>query len=83
MLYLHPMRDIDLGPNDYRIRGARQAHDAPEGRRLAMFGFFAALCIVAFIFLNRDELTSGTLFGVSCMFSFAGGLLFADWVKRH
>lgn len=75
---------LDLDPGDYRERKPKGwrwklpwSHD--DDVKLPMVLFFVAAGILLAIFWHRDELTSGTLFGVSAMFAFVGGIMFMLW----
>lgn len=74
------MRDIDLGPNNYRkqIRGRWQL---PNDPKLARNMLAVVSSVLVFIFVGKDSLTSGTLFGVTGMFAFCGGIMLAMWLR--
>lgn len=80
------MPDLDLPPGDYRERKPKGwrwklpwSHD--DDVKLPMVMFFVVAAILVATFIYRDELTSGTLFGVSAMFAFAGGIMFMLWKR--
>lgn len=76
------MPNLDLGPNDYRKLDARTGRwHLPADPKLARNMFFVALLILAFIFYTRGEGSRESLFGVTAMFSFFGGGLFAVWLR--
>ncbi|MDB5531600.1 MAG: hypothetical protein JWR51_4703 [Devosia sp.] len=71
------MPDLDLGPDDYKIRDPRTGRwHVPANPKLAGALGIVLIGVLIFLFIRRDEMTSETLFGVVAMFSlFAGGLL--------
>jgi len=78
--------ELDLPPGDYRERKPKGwrwklpwSHD--DDVKLPMVMFFVVAAILVATFIYRDELTSGTLFGVSAMFAFAGGIMFMLWKR--
>lgn len=74
------MRDIDLGPNSYR----KQVHGRwtlPNDPKLARNMLFVVAAVLVFIFVSKDSLTSGTLFGVTAMFAFCAGIMLATWLR--
>ena len=78
--------ELDLPPGDYRERKPKGwrwrlpwSHD--DDVKLPMVAFFVVAGILATIFVYRNELTSGVLFGVSAMFAFAGGIMFMLWQR--
>ena len=80
------MPELDLPPGDYRERKPKGwrwklpwSHD--DDVKLPMVMFFVVAAILVATFIYRDELTSGTLFGVSAMFAFAGGIMFMLWKR--
>ena len=80
------MPALDLPPGDYRERKPKGwrwklpwSHD--DDVKLPMVMFFVVAAILVATFIYRDELTSGTLFGVSAMFAFAGGIMFMLWQR--
>lgn len=76
------MRDLDLGPNDYRKRDPRTGRwVVPDDPKLARFGFFTASAILAFIFWHRSELSAHLLFGAAAMVAFCAGIMLSIWLK--
>lgn len=78
------MPDLNLGPNDYRKRDPRTGRwHLPDDPKLARNMLVVAIVILVFIFLHRDELSSGTAFGVTALFSSCAGIMFALWQKNR
>ncbi len=42
---------------------------------------FVSIGILAFILWNRDDVSTGILFGVTALFAFCAGGLFSLWLK--
>lgn len=75
-------RNLDLGPNDYRKQDARTGRwRLPDDPKIARWGVLAMAAVLAYVFFYRDELSTLTLFGGAAMPAFAGGILFAIWLK--
>ncbi len=76
------MPEIEIGPNEYRRLDRKTGRwlvpDDPNFARLMMV---AAIAILVFIFWRRDELSPAMLFGISSMFSFVAGGMFAIWMR--
>lgn len=67
--YVAPMPEIDLPPSKYRWR-------RPLSLPLAWAFVGLGLMMLGWIFWNRDQLSSGTLFGCAAMIAFfVGGLV--------
>lgn len=76
------MPDLDLGPNDYKIRDPRTGRwHLPDDPKLARNYLVVLIAVLGFIYLRRDEFGSDVLFGVAVLFSFCAGGLFAIWLK--
>lgn len=76
------MVDLKLGPNDYRKQDSRTGRwRRPDDPRLARWGVLIAAAILVYVFIVRDQLETWTLFGVTAMFAFCAGGLFAIWLK--
>lgn len=75
-------KHLDLGPNNYRKRNPRTGKwRIGEDPKLARNMMFLAIGILIWIFVIRDTLTSGTLFGGAAMFAFGAGIMLAIWLK--
>jgi len=76
------MPQIDLGPDDYRKRDPRTGRwQIPDDPKLARNYFFVIVAVLAFIFWNRTAVSSASLFGVTALFSWGAGIMFALWLK--
>lgn len=76
------MLNLDLGPNDYRKRDPRTGRwHLPDDPRLARNYLIVLLFVLAFIFWNREAITSASLFGITALFSWCAGIMFALWLK--
>lgn len=76
------MPHLDLGPNDYRKRDPRTGRwHLPDDPKLARNMMFVSIGILAFILWNRDDVSTGILFGVTALFAFCAGGLFSLWLK--
>lgn len=80
------MSDLDLDPGDYRERKPKGwrwrlplAHD--DGSRLPFVMFLLAAIVLVAIFVTRDEGGRESLFGITAMFAFAGGIMFTLWLR--
>lgn len=81
--YFARMREIDLGPDDYRKNGApkpmrQRLADEPRYARNMMI---VVLFVLGYIFWRRAEVSPALLFGVTAMFAACAGGLFAIWLK--
>lgn len=74
------MPQIELGPNDYRKQVKGRWH-LPNEPKLARNMMVVAVGILVFVFVQRDQLTSGTLFGLAAMVGACAGGLFALWLR--
>lgn len=78
------MPNLDLGPNDYRIQDPKTGRwHMPDDPKLARNMLVVLIAVLAFIFVKRGELSSGALFGISALFSFCAGIMFALWQKNR
>lgn len=78
------MPDIDLGPNDYKIRDPKTGRwHLPDDPKLARNYLVVLVGVMAFIFITRDGYGTDVLFGVSAMFAFCAGIMFAVWLKNR
>lgn len=76
------MKNIDLGPNDYKIRDPRTGRwHFTDDRKLARNYLVVLIAVLGFIYLHRDEFGADVLFGVAVLFAFCAGGLFAIWLK--
>lgn len=76
------MRDFDLGPNDYRKQNPRTGRwRLPDDRKLCRNMFFVSIAMLLYVFVEKDQIATWTLFGCAAIFSFAGGIMFAIWLK--
>lgn len=76
------MRQIDLGPNDYKKRDPRTGRwHIPDDPKLARNYFFVIVAVLIGIFLTRDGGSRETLFGITALFAFCAGGMFALWLK--
>lgn len=80
------MPELDLPPGDYRERKPKGwrwklpwSHD--DDVKLPMVMFFLMAAILGAIFVCREALTSGTLFGVSAMFGAVAGGMLMLWLR--
>lgn len=76
------MKQVDLGPGEYEERKPkgwrwRVPWSHPDDAKMQALYMVLALCILGFIFINRDELSSGILFGVTALFAAVAGIMFA------
>ena len=77
------MPDIDLGPNDYKIRDPRTGRwHVPANPKLAGALGLVVVGVLIFLFFRRDEMTSETMFGVVTMFAFFAGGLLGLWARK-
>lgn len=76
------MKQLDLGPDDYRKRGNDGRWHLPDDPKLARLMFFAMLAVLVFIFLNRDVVSSAALFVGAAIPAAIGGIMFAIWLKN-
>lgn len=74
------MKQIDLEPHHYRKKIDGRWFMVAD-RKLARLYFFAMLGVLAFVFVNKDALTLGTLFGGAAMPGFVAGIMFALWLR--
>lgn len=73
--------DLDLGPNNYRIKGPDGRWRLRDDPKLARAAFFVSLAILGFIYWNKDALSAENLFwGVFIMAGCAGGF-FKMWLR--
>lgn len=75
------MKQIDLGPDDYKAKGPDGRWRVKDDPRILGAGFAVSLVVLGLIWWNRDALTSGTLFGVTAMFAVCVGGFFALLTK--
>lgn len=76
------MNHIDLGPNDYRKRNPRTGRwHLPDDPKLARNYFFVLLAVLAFVYVTRDAGSRESLFGITALFSWCAGIMFALWQK--
>lgn len=80
------MPDIDLEPGDYTERKPKGwrwklpwSHEDDVKLPLVMF-CVAAVALVA-VFVTRNDGSRETLFGVTALFSFVGGIMFMLWQR--
>ena len=78
------MKQVDIGPNDYRIRDPKTGRwHLPDDPKLARNYLFVLIAVLVFVFVTRDEGSSQGLFGVTALFSFCAGIMFAIWQKNR
>jgi len=76
------MPDLDLGPNNYRKRDPRTGRwHFPDDPKLARNYLFVLIAVLIFVFITRNEGSRESLFGITAMFSFFAGGMFALWLK--
>lgn len=76
------MPKLDLGPNDYRVRDPKTGRwNFRDDPKLARNYLVVLLAVLVFIFFTRNEGSRESLFGVTAMFSFFAGGMFAVWLK--
>jgi succinate-acetate transporter protein len=75
---------VDLKPTEYRKKNPRsgrwQFRDNP---RLCFAMMIVALGMLAWFFAGRDEMSREVLFGVTALFAFGAGGMFALWLKDY
>lgn len=54
----------------------------PRHKGLPWVYLVFAVAVLGFIFVNRDELASATLFGVTALFAWGAGIMFANIFDR-
>lgn len=76
------MPELDLGPNDYRKQDRRSGRwyvpDSPKACRNMLV---VAIAILGLIWWTRAEGSRESLFGITALVAFAGGIMFAGWLK--
>lgn len=78
------MRDIDLGPNDYKIRDPRTGRwHLPDDPKLARNMLAVTIVVLVAIYATRDAGSRESLFGITALFSFGAGIMFALWQKNR
>jgi hypothetical protein len=78
------MPDLDLGPNDYKIRDPKSGRwRLPDDPKLARNYLVVLIAVLAFVFVYRQEMTADILFGVAAMFAFCAGIMLAVWLKNY
>lgn len=78
------MPDLDLGPNDYRVRRARRHRWPSLDTKTRLAALAIAIVCLGYIFARRDELASASLFGVTALFAFGAGMVLAVMLgDRH
>lgn len=76
------MKQVDLGPNDYRKQDPKTGRwHMPDDPKLARNYLFVLIGVLILVFLGRETLSSGILFGVVAMLAFFAGGMFALWLK--
>jgi len=76
------MRNLDLGPNDYRVRDPKTGRwNFRDDPKLARNYLFVLIAVLIFIFVTRNDGTRESLFGITAMFSFVAGGMFSIWLK--
>lgn len=76
------MPDLELGPNDYKIRDPKTGRwHFTDDRKLARNYLAVLIAVLGFIFLRRDEFGTDVLFGVAVLFAFCAGIMLAVWLK--
>lgn len=76
------MPEIDLDPGEYTERKPkgwrwRLPWGHPEDAKLQLLAMLAGLGAMAYVFLNRDVLSSGMLFGGAAVSGVVAGIMFA------
>lgn len=76
------MKQVDLGPGEYTERKPkgwrwRLPWSHPEDAKLQFIGMLAGLVGLGYVFINRDDLSSGLLFGGAAVCGVIVGGLFA------
>lgn len=80
---LRRMPDIDLGPDDYKIRDPKSGRwHLPDDPKLARNYLVVLIVVLTLIFVTRAEGSRESLFGVTALFSFCAGIMFALWQKN-
>lgn len=80
MLWSMP-EEIDLPPGEYRERKPkgwrwRLPWSHPDDAKMQFVYLVLAIGVLGFIFTNRDQLSSGILFGVTALFAVVAGIMF-------
>lgn len=76
------MPDLDLEPHQYAERDPKTGTLVREiPPRRALLFMFVAIGVLVYIFISRDQLTSGTLFGITALFAAIAGVFFAQWLR--
>lgn len=76
------MPQIELKPHQYDRQDPKTGKMVRDYSPKFLAGMMlVALVILGYIFWHREELTSGTLFGVTAMFAFIAGGFFANLLK--
>jgi hypothetical protein len=73
---------LDLEPHEYRDKGRKLSWGDPRHKGLFWVYLVGAAAILGFIFLTRDEGSTATLFGVTALFAFGAGIMFANIFDR-
>lgn len=80
------MPDMDLPPGAYRERKPKGwrwklpwSHD--DDVKMPMVMFFVALAVLVYIYVSREQLSPGVLFGVSAMFGAVAGGMLILWLR--
>lgn len=73
---------MDLDPGDYRERKPRGWRwrlpwSHPDDAKMQFGMLLACAGALGFIYWNREQLSSGLLFGVAASFAFVAGIMFA------
>lgn len=76
------MPNLDLEPHEYNLTdgNGRQIPRAKH-RKVARFGFFLAVVMLAFIFFTRDG-DGATDIALTAMVAFFGGICAMHWASR-
>ena len=76
------MKQIDLGPDDYKTQGPDGRWRIPDDPRVLIFGLVLDAVLLIALYIYRDVGSSSTSVILSSMLAFFGGLLVARLLKN-
>lgn len=75
------MKRIDLDPHQYADVDRRTGKVKRRiSKRFARNYGVGCLIVMGVIFWHRDDLSAGTLFGTTALFSVVAGIMLANWL---
>lgn len=77
------MPDLDLGPNDYKLRDPKTGRwQSPANPKLVAVYFVILVAGLVFVFVTRNEGTRESLFGITALLSIFAGLALGLSIRK-